>query len=541
MELVLNQLATLTDRRTYRALVYVLTAVAVAPLAFALLLAGWLAALLLSVTPASVPALLAFRTAVRWLALAEAWLARELLGSEARPAPAARRRSGFWGAGRSVLADPAFWRNQLFLAYRTTAGAAVAIGLVSAFALAGGLVALPLYYGHAHNDFGFWKVDTLLDALACVPLGIAVFAAALLLLRPIASVSRAIASGLLGGAVVFEAPDRSAARRNRRLGLAAHAAGYVLLNLVLVLTWALSHRGYFWPEWTLIALGLPLALHGWAELVELRPRLWRKRGVTKALAIHAGTSTAFAIFFVLAWAVTSHGYFWPFWPTLALLVVLAAHAVFLSRGSVIRRLEETRAGALDVQETELRRIERDLHDGAQARLVALGMSLGLAEQRLAEDPEGARQLLLEARSGIGEALQELRDLARGIHPPILADRGLGAAISALADRSPLPVDVDADVSERPAPAVETAAYFVAAEALANAAKHASPSAVHVRIARRGGLLSLAIEDDGVGGADPTGPGLRGLRQRVEALDGTLTVDSPAGGPTIVSAELPCGS
>ena len=142
---------------------------------------------------------------------------------------------------------------------------------------------------------------------------------------------------------------------------------------------------------------------------------------------------------------------------------------------------------------------------------------------------------------MGEALQELRDLARGIHPPILADRGLAAAISALADRSPLPVDVDADVSERPAPAVETAAYFVAAEALANAAKHASPSAVHVRIARRGGLLSLTIEDDGVGGADPAGPGLRGLRQRVEALDGTLTVDSPAGGPTIVSAELPCGS
>src|SRR5207248_10093042 len=183
-----------------------------------------------------------------------------------------------------------------------------------------------------------------------------------------------------------------------------------------------------------------------------------KRGVTKALAVHAGSSTAFAIFFVLAWAVTSHGYFWPFWPILALLVVLAAHAVFLSRGSVIRRLESTRAGAVDVQETELRRIERDLHDGAQARLVSIGMSLGMAEQKLAEDPERAGELLTEARAGAEQALRELRDLARGIHPPVLADRGLEAALSALANSTPMSVTLSVVVTS--------------AEALANAGKHA---------------------------------------------------------------------
>jgi signal transduction histidine kinase len=204
-------------------------------------------------------------------------------------------------------------------------------------------------------------------------------------------------------------------------------------------------------------------------------------------------------------------------------------------------LETTRAGAVDAQEAELRRIERDLHDGAQARLVALGMSLGLAEQKLESDPETARQLVTEAQAGVGEALRELRDLARGIHPPVLSDRGLGAALETLAHQSALPVTVSVRLDERLAPAVETAAYFVAAEALANAAKHSGASRIEVGVARDGDKLEIEIADDGRGGADPSGSGLTGLRRRVEALDGTFAVTSPVGGPTTLRVELPCGS
>ena len=256
---------------------------------------------------------------------------------------------------------------------------------------------------------------------------------------------------------------------------------------------------------------------------------------------------AFVVFVTAIWAVTGRGYIWPTWAMLARSLILGIHAAvnYAARGSRLARrvdvLEATRSGAVDAQDAELRRIERDLHDGAQARLVALGMSLGLAEQKLASDPEGAQQLVTEARIGIGEALQELRDLARGIHPPVLADRGLGAALATLADRSALPVTVSVALEERLPPAVESAAYFVVAEALANAAKHSGASRIAVRVGRRGDLLEVEIEDDGRGGADPSGGGLTGLRRRVEALDGTLAVTSPQGGPTIVRVELPCGS
>ena len=530
----MNPLQALVDRRTYRALLYLLTAVALAPVTFGLLLAGWLATLLLAVTPASVPVLIGFRWAVRQLAAAEAWLARELLGSQARLEPLPPRGRGFWAAGKAVLADPAFWRQQVFLVVRMVLGSAAAIGEFSVIAVGGGLVALPLYYHHSNTDFGFVKIDSLGKALACEPVGLAVLVVAVLLVRPLAAAFRSAASGLLGdGAPAWV--DPVLVRKRRSLALTIHALLYTLLNLLFVAIWALSSHGYFWPEWTLITLGLPLAVHAWVELVE------RRWAGARAVAIHAGVTGGFAIFFVLVWAVTTRGYFWPFWPILAFVAVLAAHVLIARPTGVIRRLRETRAGAVDAQETELRRIERNLHDGAQARLVSLGMSLGLAEQRLVRDPEAARELVAEARAGVGEALRELRDLARGIHPPILTDRGLAAAISALADHSPIAVDVEASIRERPAPAVETAAYFVVAESLANAGKHAGATAVQVRIARRGDSLEVEVEDDGRGGADPAGNGLRGLRQRVEALDGTFAVTSPPGGPTVVRAELPCGS
>jgi signal transduction histidine kinase len=225
---------------------------------------------------------------------------------------------------------------------------------------------------------------------------------------------------------------------------------------------------------------------------------------------------------------------------LHLLIVLLTRPDRTAMENRIEELTSTRAGAVDAQDAELRRIERDLHDGAQARLVALGMSLGLAEQRLDAHPDEARQLLVEAKLGAREALEELRDLARGIHPPVLADRGLGAAVAALATRSPIEVSVSV-VGERPPAAVESAAYFVTAEALANATKHAAARHVDIRIARESEMLSVEVRDDGPGGADRSGAGLTGLRRRVEALDGRLIVDSPAGGPTVIRAELPCAS
>ena len=207
----------------------------------------------------------------------------------------------------------------------------------------------------------------------------------------------------------------------------------------------------------------------------------------------------------------------------------------------VEALQASRDRAVDSAEAERRRIERDLHDGAQQRLVALAMDLGMARAKLESDPAAGAALVGEAHEEAKRALAELRDLARGIHPAVLADRGLDAAISALAARSPVPVDVDVATGRLPGP-VESAAYFVVAEALTNAAKHARAAEIGVRITRHRDLLIVEVIDDGAGGADPArGTGLRGLADRVAAVDGRLAITSPPGGPTVIRAELPCGS
>jgi len=201
-------------------------------------------------------------------------------------------------------------------------------------------------------------------------------------------------------------------------------------------------------------------------------------------------------------------------------------------------LTRTRRGALDVQAAELRRIERDLHDGAQARLVSLSMQLGRAEAR-AEAGEDVTEILRAAHGEADAAIAELRDLARGIAPPVLADRGLAAAIEALCGRTPIPTVVSVEVESRPVPVIETAAYFVAAEALTNVAKHAPGAEARVSARLREAVLEVEVRDDGPGGADPEGSGLSGLRSRVEALDGRLFVGSDPGAGTTVRAELRC--
>jgi len=206
----------------------------------------------------------------------------------------------------------------------------------------------------------------------------------------------------------------------------------------------------------------------------------------------------------------------------------------------IGELETSRARVVDAAETERRRIERDLHDGAQQRLVSLAMELGRARAKFASDPEAAEAIVGQAHDQAKEALTELRNLVRGVHPPVLSDRGLDAALSGLAALSPVPVTVQVDLPERPPASVEAIAYFVVAEALTNVAKHAKASRALVTVTRSGGLLNVAISDDGVGGASLTGQGLSGLAARVAGIDGRLLVTSPDGGPTVIEAVLPCG-
>jgi signal transduction histidine kinase len=207
----------------------------------------------------------------------------------------------------------------------------------------------------------------------------------------------------------------------------------------------------------------------------------------------------------------------------------------------IGELERSRARVVDSAEAERRRIERDLHDGAQQRLVALAMDLGRARARFADDPDAARAIIDQAHAEAKEALVELRNLVRGVHPPVLADRGLDAALSGLAALSPVPVAVRVDVAVRPPPSTEAIAYFVVAEALTNVAKHARATRAQIFVKRHGDTLGVVIRDDGIGGADPGGQGLSGLADRVAGVDGRLKVDSPAGGGTVIDVELPCGS
>jgi signal transduction histidine kinase len=220
--------------------------------------------------------------------------------------------------------------------------------------------------------------------------------------------------------------------------------------------------------------------------------------------------------------------------------VLLAPAGQAELTSRVQHLAQTRAEAIDTGAAEMRRIERDLHDGAQARLVAMGMTLDAAGQLIDDNPAAARALLLEARDASVRALTELRDLVRGIHPPVLADRGLADAVRALVLDCPLRARLAADLPGRlPAP-VESATYFAVSELLANVAKHAEASQTWVDIRHQDGMLRMGVTDNGRGGADPArGTGLRGIERRLAAFDGVMAVSSPPGGPTAVTMEIPC--
>lgn len=521
--------------RAVRTLAFVAAAIPVAALALAVLIAGWVLVATLAITPLVVPAIVACRALVGGLARLDGELANALLGTSVRPAYRSPGRSGYWRAAGNVLGDEVFWRQQAYLVMRMILGYAVAVAEISLLAASLGLISLPVWYRWG-GEHVFWHADSFGRALLAVPVGLVGLAVAIAALRPIERLMRALVIGLLGTRELTR--DESVARRAEAVRIHAVVVGAIVLFNVVI--WSLTGHGTFWPVWVMIGLGGPLAVNAAVFAVDAAGF-----GSRRWLALHGALALVLSVFLVAVWGAASHGYFWPAWPILVLIVLLVLHAGidWAQRGSRerIAVLEESRAGAVDQQQTELARIERDLHDGAQARLVALGMSLGMAQQKLASDPDAAQELLSEAQQGTREALEELRHLARGIRPPVLSERGLEQAILSLTDRTPMRVDVHCQLSQRPPRSVETAAYFVAAEAITNAGKHAGAQRVDVTIRDEGGELLVEVMDDGVGGADESGSGLRGLAKRVEALDGTLTVRSPAGGPTMIKAVMPCAS
>ncbi len=283
-----------------------------------------------------------------------------------------------------------------------------------------------------------------------------------------------------------------------------------------------------------VALG-PMLVYSWAVCVATAAYVYRG----DISASHPMISFVGVVLLVIPAVPLTLLFSWPLAHAHARLnlALLAPSAADLTKRVDI--LTATRSDALDAHGAELRRIERDLHDGTQAQLVALSMRLGLAEQRLTHDPETAH-LLREARTGAEDAMTELRGVIRTMYPPILADRGLAGAISGIAARSIIPVDVRAEeLGELPAP-VEAAAYFVVAESVTNAIKHSHATQLLVHLDRDRDGLHVQVTDDGLGGVDETqGTGIVGIHRRVAALDGTTTVDSPLGAGTTITVELPC--
>ena len=294
------------------------------------------------------------------------------------------------------------------------------------------------------------------------------------------------------------------------------------------------------PQYRPRTTGGPVSrLVGWAS----DPMTWRD------LAWLVATSTlgfALALLSVLLFVLVVTGAVWYFGiepimrarSTMDRWLLSYGHTEILEQR--VQVLTETRAETLDHAAADLRRVERDLHDGAQARLVALSMTLGLADSVLDSDPEKARGLLAEARATAGAAIGDLRSVVRGIHPPVLADRGLGGAIQALALDMPVPVEVTVHADGRPPDPIESAVYFAVAECLTNVVRHSGAAHAWIRLTHAAGVLGAVVGDDGRGGADPqSGTGMLGVMRRLAAFDGTMVVSSPAGGPTVVTLEVPC--
>jgi signal transduction histidine kinase len=298
----------------------------------------------------------------------------------------------------------------------------------------------------------------------------------------------------------------------------------------------------------------PVPEAGWLLRLRARaedPMTWRELLWT-LVAATAGFALALTVFLLFVTVVGGLVWWFAAPALMGLRASLDRALLYHARSEQLEvrvaQLTETRAEAVDHSAAELRRIERDLHDGAQARLVALSMTLGLADDIYEQDGERARKMVRDARDSTQAALSDLRSVVRSIHPPVLADRGLGGAVESLAIDMAVPVETSIELAGRPPAPVETAVYFAIAEALANVGKHSGAAhawiALHHEAAADAdqpvGLLRAVIGDDGKGGADPgAGTGMRGVATRLAAFDGRMWVSSPAGGPTLITLEVPC--
>ncbi|MBB3082656.1 sensor histidine kinase [Geodermatophilus sabuli] len=380
--------------------------------------------------------------------------------------------------------------------------------------------------------------------LLVIWVGVAVLAATLVAARGLAAVERSWLPGVLDRPVPRPAYTPAEGRAVRRLTTplrdpqcwldALHAVlrfPFAILSFVVTVTfWAVALGGITYGLWD---WSLPDASAD-PDNTDLLELLGFQSTSGRRILFYTAIGLLFAV--VLPFVVRGA----------ALLQAQLGRALLTSRAATqaeLGRLAEGRDAAVAAEAVALRRLERDIHDGPQQHLVRLGMDLSRAQRQLDRDPDAARETLGEAAVLAKEALEELRALSRGIAPPVLADRGLAAALAAVAARSPVPVELSVDLpEERLAPAVENTAYFVVSEALANAAKHSGASTCRVVVVAAGPALRVTVEDDGRGGAVlAPGHGLAGLADRLRAVDGVLTVDSPRGGPTRLVAELPCGS
>jgi signal transduction histidine kinase len=380
--------------------------------------------------------------------------------------------------------------------------------------------------------------------------------------------------------VVTDSPDddgSAAGARPGRLLLTGYAAEQVLWMVPLLVGLVLFVVGgvlvVVWAGLLLVAAAVPLirlvaerqrhiagrvlgvdlptpykprpegGLLNWLRSVLTDPMTWRDL-VWVLWAVTLGWAVSLLVLVLLLAVATV--FFWWFGSYPLLRMRSQVDRVLLTYGStetLERRVEvltRSRAAAVDHSAAELRRLERDLHDGTQARLVAVSMSLGMAEEQFDRDPEAARRTVSEARAATSAAIADLRSVVRGIHPPVLADRGLDGAIRALALDMAVPVEVLGDLAGRPPAPIESAVYFAVAECLANSAKHSGHGHAWVELQHHDDLLRVVVGDDGCGGADvETGTGMRGVMRRLAAFDGTMAVSSPDGGPTIVTLEVPC--
>jgi signal transduction histidine kinase len=366
-------------------------------------------------------------------------------------------------------------------------------------------------------------------SLAVIVVGVGILIAVLAAWRGFAAIERALARALLGVAIPPPEDRRGLPLIDRvtrylRDPITWKSLVFVALKFPLgIVSFAVvGFVGFFALVLAfapLIVLAAPITVFGWIVTNPLQALPLTVAGAIACLVLlHIGNGLGWL------WALFAR-------------VMLGPTTVQLRER--VDDLRDARARIIAAADAERRRIERDLHDGAQQRLVALSLMLGMAESRLASDPAAVAPLIAQAREEVSLAVQELRELASGIHPALLSERGLGPALEALAARAPVPTTVEGIPDERLPPPVESAAYFVTAEALTNVAKYANADSAMVAVAVEHGRLRLTVSDDGTGGADPTaGSGLRGLRDRVEALDGRLDVESPLGHGTTVIADIP---